>query len=470
VSKSLRYKARYKNRVSVNKLKNKLLHLILKKWLQILNLIVNRKLSSIDINYVTYLLNSGLIPSSNEKFFDWDKTWKKAMLEWNAGQYQKSVTTRIELMQEIYLANKINFKDYYPPFLSRIFAGPIGHNGIIGVHIGAQKFGLIPKGKRSLPVSNLMASRPFFLSTKDYINLITFQNQSSGDELPSQWHVYERHQLIKTEDGFVDLYPLIENVFSYIEDLTETPILTLDYKYEKIAKFELNKLGVGDDDWFVTLHVRDTGLEGETREQPIESYLKSIHHILNQGGKIIRIGDESMNKLPSIPGVIDLTKNFAMYSKLHLYALARAKFFIGTNSGPKFMPPLYGVPSLITNLTSIGLESLALTSKTIYIPKAIIRNNQPVSLSDTLNSHMGFNNFTARELNHRNINLKCNTENDILNGVKEMIGIVFNNYNDRELSLDSKVKEIREKVHFSSKGNFSTSWLRQNESWFLNSN
>jgi putative glycosyltransferase (TIGR04372 family) len=460
----------YKSQLSLNKLKNKLLYLILKKWLQILNLIVNRNLSSIDTNYVTYLLNSGVIPSTNEKFFDWDKTWKKAMFEWNEGRYQNSVTIRKELMYEIYLANKINFKDYYPPFLSRIFAGPIGHNGVIGMHIGAQKFGLIPKGKRWLPVNNLMANRPFFLSTKEYINLVSFQNQSSGDELPSQWHVYERLQLIKTEEGFVDLYPLIEKVFSHIEDFTKTPILKLDYEYEKNAKFELKKLGLDNNDWFVTLHVRDTGLEGETREQPVESYLKSIYYILSHGGKIIRIGDEFMKKLPSIPGVIDLTKNFAVNSKLNLFALARAKFFIGTNSGPKFMPPLYGVPSLITNLTSIGLESLSLTSKTIYIPKAIICNNDSVSLSDTLNSHMGFNNFTAKELNKRNIELKCNTEDDILNGVKEMIDIVFNNFSARELGLDNKVKEIRENVQFSSKGNFSTSWLRQNESWFLNSN
>jgi hypothetical protein len=163
----------YKSQLPLNKLKNKLLYLILKKWLQILNLIVNRNLSSIDTNYVTYLLNSGVIPFTNEKFFDWDKTWKKAMFEWNEGRYQNSVTIRKELMYEIYLANKINFKDYYPPFLSRIFAGPIGHNGIIGMHIGAQKFGLIPKGKRWLPVNNLMANRPFFLSTKDYINLVS---------------------------------------------------------------------------------------------------------------------------------------------------------------------------------------------------------------------------------------------------------------------------------------------------------
>ena len=447
--------------------KNKILYSVLRKWLQFLSLIVNRKLSFIDKNYVTYLLNAGIVPFSNEKFFEWDRAWKKSMLEWNQGNYQKSVKIRKEIMNEVYLANKISFKDYYPPFLSRIYAGPIGHNGVIGMHLAAQKFNLIPRGERWLPVNELIASRPFFLSIKDDIKLVKFQNQFNGDELPSHWHMYERLQLIKTNEEFVDLYPLIESVFSHIKDITKNPILKLDYDYEQKSLNELIKIGLKKSDWFVTLHVRDTGITGETREQPIESYLKSISYISNLGGKVIRIGDESMKRLPHIPGMIDLTTDFKNNSQLHLFALANAKFFIGTNSGPKFMPPLYGVPSLITNLTSLGLESLSLTNKTRYIPKKILYKNVPVSFYDILNSHMGYDNFTAKQLKKRSLELVCNSEDDILEGVKEMIDIVFNNSILEESGLENQVKAIRKSAYFSSNGMFSTYWLKQNEDWFL---
>lgn len=447
--------------------KNRLLYAILRKWLQLLNLIVNRNLDSIDTNYVTYLLNSGIVPRSNERFFIWDRAWKKSMLDWNKGHYQKSVSIRKEVMYEIYRANSQELHEYYPPFMSRIYAGPIGHNGVVGMHLAAQKFDLIPQGERWLPVNNSMAKRPFFLSIKDNFKLVKFQSQSSGDELPGHWHVYERLQLIKTHNDFMDLYPLIENVFSHIKDLTKSPILNLDAEYEKAAMNMLGRMGLKGSDWFVTLHVRDTGMSGETREQPIESYLKSVSHILSLGGKVIRIGDESMKRLPQINGLIDLSNDFEINSKLHLFALANAKFFIGTNSGPKFMPPLYGVPSLITNLTSIGLESLCLTNKTRYIPKKILYKNTPVSLYDTLNSHIGFDNFSARDLKKRNIELICNSEDEILEGVKEMIELVFNNSYPNNLELENRVARIRNSTFFSSTGMFSVSWLKQNEDWFL---
>lgn len=448
-------------------LKTKLLYLILKIWLQLLNLIINRTWKSFDLNYGTYLLNSGIIPSSKGNFYAWDKAWKDSMLEWNLGNYKKSVNLRKEVMFEVYKANNQDLIDYYPPFLSRIFAGPIGHNGVIGMLIGAQKYNIIPKGQRLLPVSKMIGIRPFFLSVKGDIKLVRIENQSSGDEFPSYWHIYERHQLIKTHDGFIDLYPLFEKVFYNIKNLSSSPILKLDIEYEQKAINLLSRAGLKKSDWFVTLHVRDTGIFGETREQPIESYLKSILYITNLGGKVIRIGDQSMKKLPPIKGLIDLSLDFKSNSFLHLYALAKARFFIGTNSGPKFMPPLFGVPSLITNLTSIGLESLFFTEMTRYIPKKIIHKKNATSLFDTLNSHIGYNNFTAKELKKQNIELLCNTELEIFEGVKEMMKLVSGETELYDAKLENHVNKIRESAFFSSSGLFSRYWLQQNAEWFL---
>ena len=56
--------------------------------------------------------------------------------------------------------------------------------------------------------------------------------------------MYERLQLIKPHNDFIDLYPLIENVFSHIKDLTKSPILNLDAEYEKAAMNILGRMGL----------------------------------------------------------------------------------------------------------------------------------------------------------------------------------------------------------------------------------
>lgn len=400
------------------------------------------------------------------KFTDWYDRWNNAYSIWNAGNYTAAVEIRTQIMNEIYQDNSALDINYFPPFLSQEFGGPIGHNGLLGMHIAGQKLGLINSGKRFISVDSRNLSRPFFEQIKEEITFIS-ANNSSGNENPDYWHVTERLQLIRAFGQFIDIYPLIENIFEKNRN-SQKPIMNLLPVYEENARLQLKKLGLNDKDWFVTIHVRDTGLVGEVREQSIKTYFKAIDYILGIGGKVIRIGDPSMARMDEKPGVIDLTRNFEVNSYLHLFALAKAKFFIGTNSGPKMLPPLYGVPSLITNLTAIGLESLKLVEGSIYVPKLIQKKGILLNFSEIMNSHIGYDNFNAKDLYKRDILLINNSENEIFEAVREMANIVINKSNDREIILDEKIEKTRSSVLFSTKGNFSTSWLKKNESWFLN--
>jgi putative glycosyltransferase (TIGR04372 family) len=238
-------------------------------------------------------------------------------------------------------------------------------------------------------------------------------------------------------------------------------------EYESYARLRLEEYGLSKSDWFVTLHVRNTGSAIDVREQSIKDYLASINLIIANGGKVIRIGDPSMEKINAIPGFIDLSRDSKLHTPLHLYALAKAKFFIGTNSGPKMYPPLYGVPSLITNLTSIGLETFTLSPGTIYIPKTYTREGEKLPLVEILGSHIGYDNFNRRQLFERGIGVADTSQLDILKGVEEMLQYVFGLAPERNNEFDIQVERIRSASQFSTSGRFSATWLSENENWFL---
>jgi putative glycosyltransferase (TIGR04372 family) len=383
------------------------------------------------------------------------------------GEYQNGVRIRKEIMHEIYEKNGISNYDYFPPILSKWFTGAIGHHQEIGVHIAAQKLGFLPKGQRYLQVAKKDRNKPFYSSIKEDINLVSFSNLHNSDEPPGMWHIYERMQLVRTHDGFIDHLELAEKVYVESELNSDESILKLDMDYVQKSISELKSYGLKESDWFVTLHVRDAGNHKEHNSQSISSYIKSIEHIINLGGKVIRIGDTLMPRLPEIPGLIDLSQNSVTSSHLHLYALGAAKFFIGTQSGPRAVPPLFKVPSLITNVTHIGNSTFHYSKDTLYIPKNAYVSKKLLSFQDIINSPIGYGSFRPIDMKENNILFEPNTEDQILSGVKEMFNIVFNKVHPRNFALDNKINEIRKQVDFATTGLFSTQWLEVNQSFFL---
>jgi putative glycosyltransferase (TIGR04372 family) len=448
-------------------LKGKALHFMLTSAVRFVNLITYKNLRKPEPFYGNYILGVGLIPTPNANFFKFDRAWNKSYSTFNIGEYKESIKIREEIMREIYDINGITEPGYFPPILSKSFSGAIGHLGHIGVHIAAQKLGLVPPGQRYMQVSKKDLSKPFFLSVKERIKPLSFSYLHNSDEPPGQWHIFERMQLVKTTDGFLDLHQLIEKVFTASDDIFNEPILKLDPEYIMNSMLELKKYGLKESDWFVTLHVRDSGNSNEHNSQSIDNYIKSIDYIIGLGGKVIRIGDSAMQRLPTKAGLIDLTQNSLTSSHLHLYALAAAKFFIGTTSGPKVIPPLFKVPMLVTNMTVLGIESIYYSGKTLFIPKKTFMNSKLLSFSEIINSPVGFASFSPRNILEKKILFESNSEDEILNGVKEMIDIVFNNLHSRNYELDNKAKLIRSNVEFATSGLFSASWLESNHSWFL---
>jgi putative glycosyltransferase (TIGR04372 family) len=138
------------------------------------------------------------------------------------------------------------------------------------------------------------------------------------------------------------------------------PLLKLKGQHLEAGHVYLKKLGLGEADWFVPLHVRQGGFHatGETRSAEITDYQSAIEKILERGGWVIRLGDASMPPLhhPS-PQVIDYANSEDKCEELDIFLCAAGKFFLGTQSGLCNVAPLFGKQCLLTNWASFKVSS-----------------------------------------------------------------------------------------------------------------
>ena len=135
----------------------------------------------------------------------------------------------------------------------------------------------------------------------------------------------------------------------------------------------LEKAGVPRGAWFVAWHVRDIRWKGLTaglqaiRNADTASYLQAIGEITRRGGFIIRMGDGETAPLPPLANVIDYRHSDMRADWMDVFLLARSRFVLGSASGPIFVPPLYGVPVVLTNWWPPAMRPWHASD--IYIPK-----------------------------------------------------------------------------------------------------
>ena len=80
------------------------------------------------------------------------------------------------------------------------------------------------------------------------------------------------------------------------------PVRLRKNSYEQ-GNNNLLEMGLSSDDWFVCIHVRESGFRNdaarrEYRNANIDNYVKACERIIEKGGWVIRMGDNSMKPLP----------------------------------------------------------------------------------------------------------------------------------------------------------------------------
>jgi putative glycosyltransferase (TIGR04372 family) len=273
--------------------------------------------------------------------------------------------------------------------------------------------------------------------------------------------------MVKAVDGFINIYDLWEQVWSKrLSQNFSSSILNLDEFYQANAKIELEKLGLDTERNLVGIHIREEGPSDHLRNAALQSYIPAIRYLVNNGYSVVRLGSTSMSKMVTFPNFLDLTTLPNAKQNLHAYIFSKSSFFIGTNSGPASIPMLFNVPTLHTNSTSLAKNVLTQVPGSIYLPKNYFKiDGERMSLQQLFSSFLGYSEQNKNLLKNHGIRLVDNSEEEILYAVQE-IEEKIKTQGVTE-TLNQRVKELQREHETIGYGNFSESYLKMNESWFL---
>lgn len=156
----------------------------------------------------------------------------------------------------------------------------------------------------------------------------------------------------------------------------KAPLFCLDEKHRDIGRKELKNLGLPDDAWYVTLHIREPGYRGETKENTTQNlrnanpldYLSACKAITDAGGWVFRMGDPSMTSLPKMSQVFDYAHMEMRSEFMDVFLGATCRFLIGTASGFLDLPRYFGVPVMFTNCTH-SAPYFNMVENDLYLPR-----------------------------------------------------------------------------------------------------
>lgn len=197
------------------------------------------------------------------------------------------------------------------------------------------------------------------------------------------------------------------------------PLLRLTLAHRERARARLAELGVPEDAWFVTLHVREAGYH-DVRNADIGTYAKAVDAVVARGGWVVRIGDPTMTPLPKAERVVDYAHSDAKSDWMDVFLWSDCRFLIGTFSGPIQVPGTFGVPVVQTNWCPVGHRYWF--SDDLQIPKLYRseREHRLLSFPESIREPIGFAQ-QSEHLERIGIRLIDNTPEEIAEVVVEML-------------------------------------------------
>ena len=221
-----------------------------------------------------------------------------------------------------------------------------------------------------------------------------------------------------------------------IQNLNKQQMLELVYQ-----------LGIPPNAWFVCLHVRESGFRNdkgrrEHRNSNINSYIPAINHITSNGGWVVRMGDNSMLKLPKLKNVIDYPHTSNKSELMDLVLIKLCYFFIGTQSGIYDVAVLFNKPILLLNM-----YSWTFGSPMHYKDRGIIKHvyskieNRFLSINEIYNSDWSLQNINS--IANQDYYFVDNTEQEILDAVREYYKIISEDSFEPSIIQQLAAKELK---------------------------
>jgi putative glycosyltransferase (TIGR04372 family) len=197
------------------------------------------------------------------------------------------------------------------------------------------------------------------------------------------------------------------------------PLLAVTPEDERRGAEALRLLGIPEGAWFATLHAREPGFLGETeashrwwRNVDVRTYVPALRTVAERGGWVVRLGDPTMERLPSLPNVVDYAHHELRADWLDVYLAAAARFMIGTTSGMAVVAATFGVPLAATNW--LPFSSVPRSAADLYQPKLYRRraDGRLLTFAESLGPDL-FDLHDGRKLEELGLEAVDNTSREI---------------------------------------------------------
>jgi len=225
------------------------------------------------------------------------------------------------------------------------------------------------------------------------------------------------------------------------------PLLVLPSEVKDRGWNLLREAGIPHNAWFVALHVREgkwdgrnPGLHGVLNSD-MDTYLPAIAEITRRGGWVIRMGDPGMTRLAPIANVIDYCHSGFRSDWMDVFLATQCRFMLGSASGPVFIPPVYGVPALLTNWWPPAQRPLH--ESELFMPKLMRRSadGRYLTLSETLQEPFSYCHSRTFLTEHEGVYVEDNDPEVIRAAVEEMFSRLDGNLED-----SAEIAELRSRA------------------------
>jgi putative glycosyltransferase (TIGR04372 family) len=166
--------------------------------------------------------------------------------------------------------------------------------------------------------------------------------------------------------------------------------------------------------------------------------LPAIAEITGRGGYVVRMGDPDAPPMPPRPNVIDYCRSDMRSDWMDIFLIARSRFILGSASGPSFVPPLYGVPVVLTNWWPPGMRPWHAAD--IFIPKLLRRSadGRCLTLGETLREPFSHCHSPRYLAEREGVHVEDNEPEVIRGAVAEMLSRL-----DGDPRHDAEVADLR---------------------------
>lgn len=247
---------------------------------------------------------------------------------------------------------------------------------------------------------------------------------------------------LESDQVYCDNYRLVSWHNGFLEDFhkkaTARPdsleYFFLDKKDVKLGLLLDKSLGIDHDARVVALHSREPGyLPSLTyhgyRDSNITNFNKSIDYLIDQGYVVVRIGDPSMTPLAPRKNLFDLAITADKHPFADIWFILRARFMIGTTSGPIMIPIYFNMPPLLV-VNKIPRLPMLLPAGSRFMPKKLYSNKRGRLMTLKEIKCAGFEFDMLEDYNRRDLVVMENTEDEILDAVIEMDNNIRSGLND----------------------------------------